>query len=124
MALKDYLKKIISNESEAPEHFVNDGSTGTDIYSGYFNEEYLADFQNMPEGMDIYDKMRRSDYQIAMLLSGVKNPIIAANWGIEAVDDTPEEKEIAEFVNFALFDDMGYPDGSKSKSFRDFLKEA
>ena len=124
MALKDYLKKIISRESEAPEHFVNTGSTGTEIHAGYYSEEYLADFQNMPEGMNIYDKMRRSDYQIQMLLSAVKNPIVAANWGIEAAGDTDEEKEIADFVTFCLFDDMGYTDGSKIKTFRDFMKEA
>lgn len=124
MSLKDYVKKIIGKQSESPVHFVNDGSTGTEIFSGYYNEEYLQQFNSMPEGMDIYDKMRRSDYQVRMLLKAVKNPIISANWGVEAVDDSDEEKEIAEFVRFCLFDDISYPDGSKSKSFREFLSEA
>lgn len=124
MALKDFLKKIIGNVSEPPEHFVNGGSTGTQVFSGIYDEEYLDKFKNMPDGMDIYDKMRRSDYQIQMLLSGVKNPIVAANWGVEAVDHSDEEKEIADFVKFVLFDDIGYTDGSKYKTWRDFLIEA
>ena len=124
MAFKEFLSKILGRDADTPEHFVNDGSTGTELYSGYFQEEYLDKFVNMPQGIDIYDKMRRSDYQIQMLLSAVKNPIIAANWGVDAVDDSDEEQEIADFVRFALFDDMGYLDGSKSKTWRQFLIEA
>ena len=58
MALRDYLKKVLGKESEAPEHFINDGSTGIEVFSGYYNEEYLAKFNNMPEGMSIYDRDR------------------------------------------------------------------
>ena len=124
MGMREYLSKLLGKQSEAPEHFVNHGSTGIEVFAGNFSEEYLAKFLNMPSGMDIYDKMRRSDYQVAMLLSAVKNPIVSANWGIEAVDDSEEEQEIAEFVRFCLFEDIRYPDGSKVKSFRDFLTEA
>lgn len=124
MPLRDYLKKIISKDSEAPEHFVNDGSTGVQIFSGQYQEEYLAEFQTMPDGIDTYDKMRRSDYQVAMLLSGVKNPIVSANWGVEAVDDSDEEKEIADFVKFCLFEDIAYPDGTKKKTFAELLTES
>ncbi len=127
MAIQDFLKKLgfgKDKDADTPEHFINKGSSGTEIFSGYYNEEYLAKFLNMPEGIDIFDQMRRSDYQVQMLLSAVKNPIIAASWGVEPVDDSDEEMKIAEFVKFCLFDDIGYPDGSKSKSFREFVTEA
>lgn len=124
MALKDFLNKVLKNKEDVPGHYVNDGSTGTELYSGNFQEEYLSTFQDMPEGIDIYDKMRRSDYQLQMLLSAVKNPILAASWGVEPVDDSEEEREIAEFVKYCLFDNMGYTDGSKKKSWREFLTEA
>ena len=117
MSIRAYLKNIIGEKSESPEHFVNTGTAGTEIFSGSYQEEYLQKFQTMPDGIGIFDEMRRSDYQIQM-------PIIAANWGIESVDETSEEKEIADFVRYCLFEDMGYPDGSKSKSFREFLREA
>jgi hypothetical protein len=124
MALKEFLNKVLKNNEDVPEHFVNDGSTGTELFSGYFQEEYLNTFQSMPEGIETYDKMRRSDYQVQMLLSAVKNPIIAANWGVEAVDNSDEEVEIADFVKYCIFDNMGYTDGSKNKSWREFLTEA
>lgn len=124
MAIKEFLKGILGKNSESPEHYVNQGTTGTEMFSGMFSEEYLDKFSQMPEGIEIYDKMRRSDYQVQMLLAAVKNPIISASWGVEAVDDSKEEQEIAEFVKFCLFEDISYPDGSKSKTFRDFLTEA
>jgi hypothetical protein len=124
MSIKEYLKKLISKDSDSPEHFTNAGTTGTAIYSGYYSEEYLRTFQDMPSGIDVYDKMRRQDYQVAMLLRGVKTPIIAANWGVIPVDDSDLEKDIASFVEYCLFEDISYPDSTKSKTFRDFLTEA
>jgi len=121
----DYVSKLLGRQpEEAPEHFVNHGSTGTNLYSGMYQEDYLQKFIQMPEGLETYDKMRKSDYQVQMLLSAIKNPILAASWGVEAVDETKDEQEIASFVEFCLFQDISYPDGSKAKTFREFLVEA
>jgi hypothetical protein len=65
------------------------GTSGTEIYAGYIDEEYLHDLKGS-KAMKIYDKMRRSDPRIKMVLSAVKNPIKSADWGIEALDDTPQ----------------------------------
>ena len=126
-AISDFISRFTSPTASAenlPTHFVKEGSTGTEIYSGHFSEEYLADFLSMPDGMDIYDKMRRSDPQVKMLRSVIRNPILAANWHVEPVNDTPEELEIRDFIEFALFKDIGYPDKSKSKTWREFISEA
>jgi hypothetical protein len=58
------------------------GSSGTEIYSGYFSEEYLQKLRGTP-GAKIYDEMRRSEAQIAMLMSAVINPIKAATWTVQ-----------------------------------------
>jgi hypothetical protein len=99
------------------------GTSGTQIYSGYYDEEYLQKIKHL-RGMDLYDEMRRSDSQIAMLLSVVKNPIKSATWSVEAVDDSDEEKEISDFVYHCLFNDMGNPETGKRKTFKEFLEEA
>ena len=99
------------------------GTTGTNIFSGFFDEEALSKLV-AELGIAIFDRMRRSDGQVKMLLSVFKNPIKAAKWGIEAVDDSDEEKNIADFVKHVLFDDMGYSDGSKVKTFSEFIGEA
>lgn len=99
------------------------GAVGTKNNSGYYDEEYLQKLRDL-DGIDAYDEMRRSDAQVKMLLSVVKNPILSASWGVESVDDSPEEKEIAAFAEHILFNDIGYVDGSKEKTFRQFVREA
>ena len=99
------------------------GTSGTEIFSGMFDEEYLSGLLTPECRVDAFDEMRRSDPQVAMLLSVVKDPIKSATWGIRAVDDSDEEKEIAEFVEHVLFKDMGYSDGSKVKTFSEFIIE-
>lgn len=98
------------------------GTSGTKIYSGYYDEEYLQKIKHL-RGMDLYDEMRRSDSEIAMLLSVVKNPIKSAKWTIEGVDESDEEKEIRDFVYHCLFDDMGNPLTGKRKNFKELLEE-
>ena len=100
------------------------GTSGTEIFSGMFDEEYLATLLTPDCMVDHFDEMRRADPQVAMLLSVVKDPIKSATWGIRAVDDSDEELEIAEFVEHVLFKDMGYSDGSKVKTFSEFIIEA
>lgn len=84
------------------------GSMGTDIYAGYIGEEYLSELTGNRRAK-IYDRMRRSDAQIKMLLSAVKNPIKAATWEVEPADETPEAVADAELIRHILFEDMDRP---------------
>jgi hypothetical protein len=97
------------------------GTSGTDISGGRFFEEYL-DALDGSQSADIWDEMRRGDDQVAMLLGLIKNLIISARWFVAPVDDSEEEKRIAEFVSFVLFDDMGTE--SHPKTFDKFKNEA
>ena len=92
------------------------GSSGTDLYSGYFHEEYLRELQGRPAA-DIYDRMRRSDPRVKMCLSAVKNPIKGATWEIDPAGDDDAAKAHADLVRHALFEDM-------DKSWKEFLSEA
>lgn len=99
------------------------GTSGTEIFNGFFDEEKLAKLVD-ERGIEIFDQMRRSDGQVRMLLSVVKNPIKSATWGIVPVDDSDEEKEKAAFIEHIFFNDMGFPDESKVKTFSEFIAEA
>jgi hypothetical protein len=77
------------------------GTTGTEIYSGYINEEYL-DSLRYEQRADVYDQMRRTDYQIKMCLQAVMNPIKDAVWRFEAASDEPEHVKQAEFMQHVL----------------------
>lgn len=84
------------------------GSTGTEIYSGYFAEEYLEKLRGNKLAKE-FDKIRRSDAQARMLLLSVKNPICGAGWEIEPASDSPEDQKIANLIEHILFHDCGKP---------------
>lgn len=108
---------------KAPMSFTARGTSGTEIYSGYFSEEYLSKFF-AERGIKIFDEMRRSDGQIKMLLQAVKNPIKSASWEIEPSGEEEIDYEIANFIRFALFRDISNPKTGKKKSFKEFVAEA
>ncbi len=81
------------------------GSTGTSIYAGMIDEEYINTLTGT-EGAEMYDKMRRSDYQVVMNLAAVKNPIKGATYEIQPASTDEKDVKIAEFVRFLIFDDM------------------
>lgn len=83
------------------------GTSGIEIYAGYYAEDYLSSLRS-PQVADVFDKMRRSDPQIAMNLQSVKNPIKAGTWSVRPVDDSDEEKKIADLMSHILFNDLPF----------------
>lgn len=92
------------------------GSSGTTIFSGYFDEEYLADLKGQPAA-DKYDQMRRNDARVRMCLAAVSNPIRSASWEIQAAQDADENQERQkELVEHILFSDL-------NKTWQELLSE-
>ncbi len=79
------------------------GYTGTSITGGRFDEEYLINWDR-ETSLDSYDKMRRSDSQVKMVLSAVKNPIKSAKFNHVPQDNDEQSKQIAEFLDWNWFD--------------------
>jgi phage gp29-like protein len=87
-------------------HVEETGTSGTEIYAGYYSEEYLNNLRGK-EAADLWDKMRRSDARIKMVLSAVKNPIKGAQWSVEPGSKDDESYELhAELVEQVLFKDL------------------
>lgn len=85
------------------------GTSGTESYSGYPSEEYLYSLRGYQRAK-VFDKMRRSDYQVKMCLSAVKNPIRSATWEVHPGEkDNDEAKHHAEFIEHVLFNGMDDP---------------
>lgn len=100
-----------------PVKVVEIGSSGTEIYAGYLQEEYLRELQGT-DAADIFDKMRRSDPKVKMVLSAMKNPIKSATWDVNQIHKDSREGEIQEaFIKHVLFNDLG-------KTWKSFLHEA
>lgn len=92
------------------------GSSGIRSFAGYPSEDYL-DIMHGRRKADIFDKMRRSESEVKMIISAVKNPIKSATWEIEPAGDDPQSQQISDLVTHVLFKDMDKP-------FDQFLAEA
>ena len=90
------------------------GDPGNVRYSGYFHDEPNADWRD-ERRCDNVEEMRSTDATVQGLLTALKTPILAANWMINAVDDTPEEQEIRDFVELNLF--------GMARTWKEFLRE-
>lgn len=97
------------------------GVSGTEYSGNQFFEEYLNKLTST-EAAKTWDEMRRSDDQVAMLLRLVLNMIIGANWFIAPPDEEEQSKKIADFVSFALLEDMGTE--NHPKTFEKFKRES
>lgn len=114
--LQDYKPVEDASQTRVVVHTVPIGSSGTESYAGYPQEEYLDDL-NGSEKAKIYDKMRRSDAQVKALLKAVRNPILAAAWDVEPAERTPDAEADAKLIKHILFECM-------EKPFEQFLSEA
>lgn len=93
----------------------------TMIVNWIITEEYNQDLSGII-WLTNYDKMRKSDAQVAASLLVCELPIKSANWFVEAAEDknwevTEEAVQIAKFVEKCLFEKM-------SITWDDFLWEA
>ena len=79
------------------------GSTGTEIYAGYLDEEYLKELTGSDRAK-MFDRMRRGDAIIRMILLALKLPIKSTNWHFNISDDSVDyagkQKEFFETVFF------------------------
>lgn len=96
------------------------GVSGTEKYAGIFTEDYFRTLQGYLKAKE-YDKMRRGDARVKMVLSAVKNPIRSATWKWKPGDTDEQSKKHAEFLDFIFMKDIGI---NKKKKFKTLLTEA
>lgn len=101
-------------------HVEETGSSGTEIYSGYYSEEYLSKLRGT-QAADLWDQMRRSDPKIKMVLSAVKNPILGAHWTVEPATQDEKGKRQAELIEQILFRDLSLSWTAQLKEVLTFL---
>jgi hypothetical protein len=76
------------------------GSSGSELFAGYFTEEYLQTLRGYL-GAKKFDEMRRSDAIVRMVLNAMKNPIKGGTFELEAADPTlvPNAQQHADLVD-------------------------
>jgi hypothetical protein len=88
------------------------GDSGTRLLHGIITEEYNSQLQGI-EGIKIFDEMRKSDGTVRAAILACTLPIRRAEWFVNPATDDQESKDIANFVEHALFDwleDMSWDD--------------
>lgn len=109
----DSLKSIFRSTEEKPQINTAVSNYGTRISGGFFDEDHIKGITG-PDGMEKLDKMRRSDSEIQMILSAVKNPLSKAiceiRPGVDKDDERFDEAErVADLCRFIMFEDMSRP---------------
>jgi len=104
------------------------GLPGTPIFSGFLEDfgEYNPQLQGLT-AIRTYEKMRRSDAQVAATLLACELPIRAANWDVLPASSDALDREIAQFVKENLFGGLEYvsPAGVKTtQCWDDVLRNA
>jgi hypothetical protein len=104
------------------------GVAGTPVFHGFLRD--VGEYNPQLEGLAAvraYEKMRRSDSQVAATLFACELPIRAASWEVMPASDAALDREIAAFVRENLFGGLEYvsPSGVKtSQSWDDVLRNA
>jgi len=104
------------------------GLPGTPIFHGFLRDfgEYNAQLEGLT-AIRTYEKMRRSDAQVAATLLACELPIRAAHWDVHPGSDNAQDREIAQFVRDNLFGGLEYisPGGvTVSQCWDDVLRNA
>jgi SPP1 gp7 family putative phage head morphogenesis protein len=120
MGLKDAWRGLFKKQTPPPRPTGGEiGATGNKIFAGLPMDEYNPDLA-FPESVLVYDRMRRSDGQIAAIYAALTLPIRSTKWYIEPCEDAEDQQlaeQIAKFVEDNLFGGMQY-------SWDEFLREA
>jgi phage gp29-like protein len=101
------LRQTPIEERKQVSHYIPQSTAGTEIYSGYYSEEYLRGIQGK-EWAFIVDKMRRSNDVIALLLRLIKSPIKNATWSIDYKTENEEQQRMKELIEFSLFENINF----------------
>lgn len=96
------------------------GYSGNKIFSGYPLDEYNPEL-NFPESVRIYDRMRRSDGQIAAIMAAMKLPIRSTKWYMEPPGFAKSQRQAQEIAKFA---EDNLLNGGMKYSWDDHLREA
>lgn len=79
------------------------GDSGTRMASGIITEEYNSQLQGI-QGIRVFDEMRKSDGTVRAAVLVCVLPIMRAKWFVNQATPDPQDAEISNFVEHALFD--------------------
>lgn len=110
MKLPQWLRFAEKQPAAAAPPTTEVGTTGTPFFAGYLRDlgEYNATLEGV-SAFSTYEKMRRSDAQVAATLMSMKLPIRSAEWTVQPPENpTPVEQEAADLVRECLLEEIKF----------------
>lgn len=105
--LTDRQKWLLAHKTE---FFQALGDSGVLIQNGIISrEEYLIELQGK-NGLEIFNKMRRSDGTVRAALMAIILTILAADWHVQETSDRPEDMLAKQLVEQSLFKNIDFDD--------------
>jgi len=95
--------------------FTEFGVSGLRQFGGTIDEERLRQLKH-DQGRRVFREMSDNDAIVGAILFAIENMLRGVDWRVEPVDDSPDERDRADFVETAM-DDM-------SHTWSDFIAEA
>lgn len=77
------------------------GTAGRGLYYDMSRTEYVPELKGK-RWIKVVDQMHRSDSQVRSAHLLIKTPVLSAQWYVEPYTNSPEDKEVAEFVEWCL----------------------
>ena len=94
----EYVKEAIKEQNKKKYLYEPIGTSGTEIYGGYLEEEYLGELRDNRDKYEAYKRMINSDGTIRMCVKTFVTPIMGAKWSYkikdEFADDPMAEKQL------------------------------
>lgn len=88
------------------------GASGTNVFSGYFDEDSVQDWNDPRNRASLVNNMRRKSVAVQSGLDLLKAPILTTNWSVSGGKD-----EQREFIEQQLF-------GMTQRTWQEFLSES
>ena len=79
------------------------GTTGLRRSGGFITEEFLTQLRGR-RGLLVYREMADNDPVIGSILYAIEKVILRLQWRVDPFDDSPQAKEISDFIDECLED--------------------
>ena len=100
----------VPDRSTRRELITEAGAGGVNYFSGILSSDEFNAKLTGSQAIEAYDKMRRSDAQVAALLNAISLPILSAQWNIQPPKEAPEDfpEDVLDFARDNLFSRISF----------------
>lgn len=120
MAIEDTLAEVAATNGYKGPMIHDANGTQVPMPNMYFESGVNSPFSAIPveynnqlypriNALRTYERMKRNDAQVRLSLRVCKFPVLGGDWYVEPASDSQDDRDVAEFVDYNLFQFMTTP---------------